>query len=82
MKKPGAGHIFKRGEIYWLEYTVEGKRYRQTLGTKNAAEAKRKANTILEPHRAGTEADRLAVVYRRMKQAKDTAATRRGGDTG
>ena len=75
MKKPGAGHIFKRGEIYWLEYTVEGKRYRQTLGTKNAAEAKRKANTILEPHRAGTEADRLAVVYRRMKQAKDTAAT-------
>jgi integrase len=73
MKKPGQGHIFRRGETYWLEYTVDGTRFRQTLGTRDGDEAQRKANHILEPHRAGTEADRLAVIAQRIKTAKTKA---------
>ncbi|MGD9780620.1 MAG: tyrosine-type recombinase/integrase [Kiritimatiellia bacterium] len=73
MKKPGTGHLFQRGETYWLEYTVDGIRFRQTLGTRDADEARREADKILEPHRAGTEADRLAVIERRIKAAKNAA---------
>lgn len=73
MKKPGTGHLFQRGETYWIEYTVDGIRFRQTLRTKNADEARREADRILEPHRAGTEADRLAVIAQRIKDAKNKA---------
>ena len=75
MKKPGAGHLFQRGETYWIEYTQDGVRTRQTLGTKNADEAKKAAEEILSPVRAGSEAARLAALIAKMKAAKVKAAT-------
>lgn len=75
MKKPGSGHLFKRGKTYWLEFTVDGKRFRQSLGTRDGEKAKVEANKILEPHRAGADVDRLAAIARRIQTAKDTAAT-------
>ncbi len=75
MKKPGAGHLFQRGETYWIEYTQDGVRTRQTLGTKNGEEAKRAAEKILEPIRAGSEAARIAALIAKMKAAKATAET-------
>ena len=75
MKKPGAGHLFQRGETYWIEYTQDGVRTRQSLGTKNADEARKAAEKILEPVRAGSEAARLAALIAKMKAAKTKAAT-------
>ena len=76
MKKPGTGYLFKRGKTYWLEFTVDGQRFRQSLETRDKAEAKQKADAKLQPYRAGTEADRLAVIASRIQSAKATAATR------
>ena len=75
MKKPGAGHIFQRGETYWIEYTQDGVRTRQTLGTKNREEAERAARKILEPIRAGSEAARIAALVAKMKAAKTKSET-------
>lgn len=75
MKKPGTGYLFKRGKTYWLEFTVDGQRFRQSLETRDKAEAKQKADAKLQPYRAGTEADRLAVIASRIQSAKATAAT-------
>ena len=73
MKKPGTGHLFKRGSTYWLEYAVDGKRFRQSLETKDKAEARREADKILEPHRAGSEAARMGAIVAQMKEAKAKA---------
>ena len=75
MKKPGSGHLFKRGKTYWLEYTVDGERFRQSLGTRDGEKAKGEANKILEPHRARSEVDRLSAIARKIQTAKDKAAT-------
>ena len=75
MKTAGTGHLYKRGGTYWLQYDVDGKRFRRTLGTKIETEAKRKADEILQPQRAGSEADRLAVLASRIKAARNAAAT-------
>ncbi len=75
MKKPGVGHLFQRGKTYWLEFTVDGQRFRQSLETRDKVEAKQKAESRLQPYRAGTEADRLAVIASRINAAKRQAAT-------
>lgn len=75
MKKPGVGHLFQRGKTYWLEFTVDGQRFRQSLETRDKVEAKQKAESKLQPYRAGTEADRLAVIASRINAAKRQAAT-------
>jgi integrase len=75
MKKAGTGHLYRRGQTYWLEYVVDGKRFRQTLGTSKKAEARSKADEILAPYRAEGEADRLAIIASRIKTAKTKAAT-------
>jgi len=35
------GNIFKRGEVFWIQYYRNGKAYRETTGSKKEAEAKR-----------------------------------------
>lgn len=73
--KPRTGHIFKRGEIYWLQYRVDGKKFQQSLGTGSAREAKTEAARIMEPFRAGGEAERMAAVAARIKSARNIAAS-------
>jgi len=73
VKTAGTGHIYKRGSTYWIQFDVEGKRFFQTLGTKNIDDAKRKAEGILRPHRAGSEVDRLAAIVQKIKTSKEVA---------
>lgn len=73
--KPRTGHIFKRGEIYWLQYRVDGKKFQQSLGTGSAREAKTEADHIMAPFKAGGEAELLAAVAARIKSARNIAAT-------
>lgn len=37
----GMGHIFKRGEVYWIKYSVQGKSYRESSHSEKEADAKR-----------------------------------------
>ena len=72
--RPRTGHLFKRGDVYWIEYKIDGKRFQQSLETSSAREAKAKAAEKMAPYAARTEAERLAVVAARLKTAKDRAA--------
>ena len=57
----GAGHIFKRGAIYYLQYDVNGRRKKISLGVKSRRDAENKAKEILEPLREGTTKEKIAV---------------------
>jgi len=57
----GAGYIFKRGSMYYLQYDVNGSRKKISLGVKNRRDAENKAKEILEPLREGTTKEKIAV---------------------
>lgn len=79
--RPRKGHLFQRGETYWIQYDVDGERFSQSLETKNEREAKTKAASIMEPHKATSEAERLAAMQARIKNAKNRAASSGGTAT-
>ncbi len=49
MKKSAQGYLFKRGDIYYLQYNVEGKRKIISLKTKVKKKAEKKRDEILDP---------------------------------
>lgn len=57
----GSGYIFKRGAIYYLQYDVNGRRKKISLGVKSRRDAENKAKEILEPLREGTTKEKIAV---------------------
>lgn len=57
----GGGYIFKRSSIYYLQYDVNGRRKKISLGVKNRRDAENKAKEILEPLREGTTKEKIAV---------------------
>ena len=77
--KPRTGYIYQRGAVYWVQYRVDGKLFRESLETTSAREAKTKAAEKLAPFAAKVDAERLAVVAARLKAAKDRAASVNAG---
>ena len=77
--KPRKGYIYQRGAVYWVQYRVDGKLFRESLETTSAREAKTKAAEKLAPFAAKVDAERLAVVAARLKAAKDRAASVNAG---
>lgn len=77
--KPRKGYIYQRGAVYWVQYRVDGKLFRESLETTSAREAKTKAAEKLAPFAAKVDAERLAVVAARLKAAKDRAAAVNAG---
>ena len=53
----GQGNIYKRGETYYLRFTVNGKKKTVSLQTKNKTEAEKKAKELLAPSEANNEAE-------------------------
>ena len=49
------GHIFQRGKVWWIRYSVDGKRYRESSGSTN----RKKAEKLLERRRVEYEDGRL-----------------------
>ncbi len=76
--KQSRGHLYKRGDVYWIQYDLDGNRYRQSLETTSAREAASKASEKMAPYAAKAEAERLAIISARMKSAKDRAASAGG----
>lgn len=72
--KKRTGHLFKRGETYWLRWQIEGKRFSQSLGTRQKREAEAAAERILAPMRAADTAEALRAVQVRLADAETTAA--------
>ncbi|EDM26520.1 integrase/recombinase XerD [Lentisphaera araneosa HTCC2155] len=53
----GLGNIFKRGNIYYLRFTVNGKKKVVSLKTPNKAIATKEAEKYLSPQKASNEAE-------------------------
>lgn len=68
------GYLHKRGKIFYLQYTVKGQRFKQSLETANEAEANRKADKILAPYRAADDAETMAAIAARLERTEETAA--------
>ena len=71
--KKRTGYIFKRGGIYWLRYTIEGKRIAQSLETKKERDAEKAAGKIMAPLKATDAAESLKVIHHRLTDAFATA---------
>ena len=74
MSKRRRGYIYKRGETFWIKYMVEGRLFRQSLGTANRREAQAEADKILLPIQAGDAVATLATVKAKLETATTVAA--------
>ncbi len=73
--KHRTGHLFLRGNVYWLQYRVEGRTIRQTLGTSDLDKAKEEQNKIMRPFMAADRADVLAMIQGKLSTAKTEAVS-------
>jgi len=69
-KKHRTGYLFKRGGVYWLEYQINGKRIRQSLGTSDPKEANVKRTRIMTPFTVATEEEVLQTVKNRIESTE------------
>lgn len=66
-KKHRKGHLFQRGNIYWLEYKINGKRFRQSLDTTDIKDARAQRARIMAPFTLATEEEVLQTVKQRIQ---------------
>jgi integrase len=71
--KHRTGHLYKRGNVFWLQYRIEGRTVQQSLGTANADEAEAKRKAIMRPYLAADLASAHAVAESRLRTAESTA---------
>lgn len=71
--KKRTGYIFKRGGMYWLRYTIAGKRIAQSLETAIERDAEKAAERIMAPLKATDTAESLKVMHHRLSDAFTTA---------
>jgi integrase len=57
----GDGYVFKRSSVYYLQYDVNGKRKKISLGVNDKRDAERKAKEILEPIRMAETKEQIAI---------------------
>lgn len=60
-RNKGAGHIFKRNGMYYLQYDVNGKRKKISLNTRTQREAEKKAESLLKPAREANSKEKVAL---------------------
>ena len=71
--KHRTGYLYQRGNVYWLQYRVEGRVVRQSLDTTARAEAETKRKKIMRPFMAADRTDALVMVQAKLANAKDEA---------
>ncbi len=77
MAKHRTGHIYRikkpNGTLgnYYLQYRIDGKLYKQSLGTTSKREAQRKADKHLEGLKLADEIDALSVIQTRIDRKQD-----------
>lgn len=70
-KKHRKGHIYRRGNVFWLAYKVNGKRFRQSLGTSDIKEARAERARIMAPFSLATEEEVLQTVKQRIETTSE-----------
>jgi len=73
-KKHRTGSLYRRGNVYWLKYMVDGRLIRQSLETTDEEQAEKQRKKIMRPMMAADRADALAVVSKKLADAKDEQA--------
>ena len=73
--KHRTGYIYKRGNIFWLQYRIEGRVVKQSLDTTNRKEAEQKRKKIMRPFMAADIASAHAIVESQLRSAENKAQT-------
>ena len=71
--KKRTGHLFKRNGIFWLRYSVDGKRFAQTLKTTDKREARAEAARIMAPLATADTVETIQAMQTRLESASSTA---------
>ena len=71
MTKHRKGYLYKRNDIYQLEYTVNGKRFKQSLKTSKLKEARIERDRIMKPLEMAGEVEALAGIQQRIAAKED-----------
>lgn len=74
-KKPRTGHLYKRGNVYWLRYIVDGKPICKSLKTTNGKEAEKGRDKEMRPFRTANKAEILAITKDRLSEAEKEKQT-------
>lgn len=81
MPRTGTGRVFQRGETWWVDYSVHGRRFRETSGSTKRAEAvkllKRRLGEQGSGHFVGPDAERVTFEDLMRMIEDDYAAQRR-----
>ena len=71
------GHLDQRGNVFWLQYRIEGSFVQQSLDTADRDEAGKKQKKIMRPFMAAGRADALAMVQAKLANAQNEAVVAR-----
>ncbi|MBU4429459.1 MAG: hypothetical protein KKE37_08935, partial [Verrucomicrobia bacterium] len=71
--KHRTGHLYQRGNIFWLQYRIEGRVVQQSLGTTVRDEAEEKQKAIMRPFQAADLASAHAIVEAQLRSAESKA---------
>ena len=79
IKKSGSGrktngYLFKRGDVYWVCWTYQGKKHRQTTGATTERAAETEKARILAPYRQSGKVEVLAALHNRLDTERATLA--------
>lgn len=66
-----AVRLYLRGRVYWVTYTVDGKRYRESTGLRTERAAERRARSIVEARELGKVQREAGIVRRRSARVAD-----------
>lgn len=66
MPKHRSGYLYKRGGVYQLEYSINGKRFKQSLKVSKKSEAEKLRDKIMKPLTVADESEALSSIKTRM----------------
>jgi integrase len=71
--KHRTGHIYKRGNVFWLQYRIEGRFVQQSLNTTDREEAEQKRKKIMRQFTTADLATAHAIVESQLRSAEKKA---------
>lgn len=73
--KHRTGYLYKRGNVFWLQYRIEGRFVQQSLGTTDRDEAQAEQKKIMRPFQATDLVSAHAIVESQLRSAEIKAQT-------
>ena len=70
LTRPRTGSLYRRGNVWWLRFMVDGKRAFHNLHTESKEDAERQQAELMRPLQTAEKADVLAVLVQRLNVAK------------